>query len=165
MAALLIKSFPNARAIESRDYGNHDSMPANIDVLQPLLANSSNILSQTYVEIIPDWLQAKYFDPESQRNCLLAHDYQQHQIRGMRSMENCKLVDCVELPLKSYENFRSALQVLLDNGLALYMRDFVVPLIGDWPCPFYVRQVVYHENIHNLVPFIGPLLSEICDEF
>lgn len=157
MATLLVKSFPNVRAIESRDYGNHDSMPANVDVLQPLLTKSSNKLSQTYVEIMPDWLQAKYFDPESQRNRLLAHDYQQHQILGMRSMENCKLVDCVELPLKSYENFRSALQVLLDNGLSLYMSDFVVPLIGDWPCQFYVRQVVYHENIHNLVPFIGPL--------
>ena len=104
-----------------------------------------------------DWLQAKYFDPESQRNRLLAHDYQQHQILGMRSMENWKLVDCVELPLKSYENFRSALQVLLDNGLALYMSDFVVPLIGDRPCQFYVRQAVYHESIHDLVPFIGPL--------
>ena len=30
-------------------------------------------------------------------------------------------------------------------------------MVGDWPCQFYVRQVVYRESIHNLVPMIGPL--------
>ena len=56
---------------------------------------------------MPDWLQATFFDPESERYRLLAHDYQQHDIVKMRSIENCKLVDCVELPLKSYDDFNS----------------------------------------------------------
>ena len=46
---------------------------------------------------------------------------------------------------------------MLDNGLAHYLERFVVPLVGDWPCQFYIRQVVYNESIHNLIPFIGPL--------
>ena len=106
---------------------------------------------------MPDWLQATFFDPESQRIRLLAHDYQKDDILKMRSMENCKLVDCTELPLKSYENFQVALNAMLENGLAHYLERFFVPLVGDWLCQFYIRQVVYSDGIHNLAPFIGPL--------
>ena len=88
---------------------------------------------------------------------MLAHDYQQDEILQMRSMEECKLVDFVELPLKSYDDFHSALKIILENGLNLYLDQFVVPIVGDWPCQFYIRQVVYREEIHNLIPFIGPL--------
>ena len=72
-------------------------------------------------------------------------------------MEECKLVDCVEVPLKSYDDLHSALRIILDSGLRLYLYQFVVPIVGDWPCQFYIRQIVYHEGIHNLIPFIGPL--------
>ena len=116
IATLLVKSFPNVRAIQSIDYGNQDLVPVNMNMLQPLLSNYSSKLSQTYLEIMPDWLQATYFDPESQRNRLLVHDYQQHDILGVRSMENCNVVDCVELTLRSYEHCQSAFKVLLDNG-------------------------------------------------
>ena len=75
----------------------------------------------------------------------------------MKSMANCKLVDCIKLPLKSFDNFPSALDYLFENGLSLYINKFLVPLIGDWPCQFFVRQVVFNEGIYNLVPFIGPL--------
>ena len=106
---------------------------------------------------MPDCLQAKFFDPESQRYRLLAHDYQQHEILMMRSMEECKLVDCVELPLKSIDDFHSALKIILERGLNLYLDQFVVPIIGNWPCQFYVQKIVYLEGTHNLIPFIGPL--------
>ena len=106
---------------------------------------------------MPDWLQAKFFDPESQRYRPLAHDYQQHEILTMRSMEECKLVDCVELPLKSIDDFQSVLDIILESGMNLYLDQFVVPIIGDWPCQFYVRQIVYLEGILNLIPFIGHL--------
>ncbi len=45
-------------------------------------------------------------------------------------MEECKLADCVELPLKSYEDFHSVLQIILDSGLRLYLDQFVVPIVG-----------------------------------
>ena len=79
----------------------------------------------------------------------------------MRSMENCRLVDCVELPLKSYDDFNSALHMILESGLSLYLNQFVVPIVGDRPCQFYVHQIVYHEGIHNLIPFIGALLISL----
>ncbi len=78
---------------------------------------------------------------------MLTHDYQQHDILRMRSMEECKLVDCVVLPLKSYDDFHSALRIILDSGLQLYLAQ----------CKVYVRQMVYCEGIHNLTQFIGPL--------
>ena len=50
-----------------------------------------------------------------------------------------------------------ALEFLLENGLSIYINKFLVPLIGDWPCQFFVRQIVYDQGIYNLVPFLGPL--------
>ena len=65
-------------------------------------------------------------------------------------MEECKLVDCVELPLKSYDDSILHFTSFIDSGLRLYLHQFVVPIVEDWPCRFYVW-------IHNLIPFIGPL--------
>ena len=106
---------------------------------------------------MPDWLQVKFSDLESQRYSPLAHDYQQHEMLMMWSMGERKLVDCVELQLKSIDDIHSALKIMLESGLNLHLDQFVVPIIGEWPCPFYVRQVVYLQSIHNLIPFIGPL--------
>ena len=36
-----------------------------------------------------------------------------------------------------------------------------MPLMGDWPCQFYMWQMVYCENIHSLIPFIDPLLISL----
>ena len=111
---------------------------------------------------MPDWMRAKFFDPESERHRLLIH-YKQQEMKQLRSMEDCKLVDSLEMPLKSYDNFRSALSLLLDSGLSSYLESFVVPLVGDWPAQFFARQVVYNKadplslSCRNIVPFIGPL--------
>ena len=78
-------------------------------------------------------------------------------------MTNCKLVACLEIPLKSYSSFLKALKYMLDNGLLLYLSDFVVPFLGDWPAQFYLRQVVYDPansamvEVKNIIPFLGPL--------
>ena len=157
MATLLLKSFQNIQAVYSAGPDDQAPEPAINGLLSNLIDKNLSKLAKSYVEVMPDWLQAKFFDPESQRYRLLAHDYQQHEILTMRSMEECKLVDCVELPLKSIDDFQSALNITLESGMNLYLDQFVVPIIGDWPCQFYVRQIVYLEGIHNLIPFIGPL--------
>ena len=157
MATLLLKSFQNIQAVCSTGPDDQFPEPANSGLLRQLIDKNSSKLAKSYVEVMPDWLQAKFFDPESQRYRLLAHDYQQHEILMMRSMEECKLVDSVELPLKSIADFHSALIIILESGLNLYLDQLVVPIIGDWPCQFYVRQIVYLEGTHNLIPFIGPL--------
>lgn len=158
MATLLIKVFPTVAAIDHQELQVNDPKPVNTDLIKRLLANKMSLLSKTYVDTMPDWLQTKFYDPESERHRLLIHDYQQLEARELRSMKNCKLVDCIELPLKSYDNFLEALKTILENGLSTYLEHFVVPFIGDWPAQFYVRQMVYKEQaLSNLVPFIGPL--------
>jgi hypothetical protein len=62
-------------------------------------------VSKTYAESMPDWVVAKYFNPESERQRLLVHDYQQTEVEEMRHMDNTKLVVSIELPLQSWENF------------------------------------------------------------
>ena len=60
-------------------------------------------LSKSYAQAMPDWVTAKYFDPEAERQRLLIHDYQQTELKKMRSMDDTKLVDCMEMPLKSFK--------------------------------------------------------------
>ena len=163
MATLLVKSFPSVDAISHATSPVNDSRPASSESLNNVLDENIDLLSKSYVSVMPDWMRAKFFDPESERHRLLIHDYQHEEIKHLRSMENCKLVDSLEMPLKSYDNFRSALSLLLDNGLSSYLQSFVVPLVGDWPAQFFVRQVVYNKEdplsmcCKNIVPFIGPL--------
>ena len=145
MATLLVKSFPGVEAISHATIPVNDSKPANLESLSSVLDENIDLLSKSYVSVMPDWMRAKFFDPESERHRLLIHDYQQQEMKQLRSMENCKLVDSLEMPLKSYDNFRSALSLLLDSGLSSYLESFVVPLVGDWPAQFFVRQVVYNK--------------------
>ena len=163
MATLLVKSFPGVEAISHATIPVNDSKPANLESLSSVLDENIDLLSKINVSAMPEWMRAKFFDPESERHRLLIHDYQQQEMKQLRSMENCKFVDSLEMPLKSYDNFRSALSLLLDSGLSSYLESFVVPLVGDWPAQFFVRQVVYNKadplslSCRNIVPFIGPL--------
>ena len=75
----------------------------------------------------------------------------------MRFIENCKLVQCVELPLKLHENFKVALNMMLNNGLAHYLERIAVPLVGNWTCRFYISEICYSNGMHNLMQFTGPL--------
>ena len=85
MATLLIKVFETDAIPQVEDSVN-DPVPANKDLLMPLLSSKMKQLSKTYVSEMRDWLQAKFFDPKSQRHRLLVHDYQQQEIKELRSM-------------------------------------------------------------------------------
>eukprot|EP00112_Aurelia_sp_Birch-Aquarium-sp1_P009220 Seg2038.8 transcript_id=Seg2038.8/GoldUCD/mRNA.D3Y31 product="hypothetical protein" protein_id=Seg2038.8/GoldUCD/D3Y31 len=89
MATLLIKVF-DVNAIPLADAPVNDPVPANITLLKSLLSNNMKKLSKTYVSDMPDWLNTKCFDPESQRHRILVHDYQQQEMRELRSMDGCK---------------------------------------------------------------------------
>ena len=58
-------------------------------------------MSKTYAENMPSWALSKYFGPEAERQRLLIHDYQQTENQQITCMDNTKLVDSIELPLKS----------------------------------------------------------------
>ena len=77
-------------------------------------------------------------------------------------MSDSKLVDCFEMPLKSFQDLLAAVNYMLKNGLSLYLAKFFVPVVGDWPTQFYMRQLVYFDTLFfhsqtHIIPFIGPL--------
>ena len=100
-------------------------------------------LSKTYAETMPDWVVAKYFEPEAERQRLLVHDYQQTENQQMRCMNNTKHVDGLELPLKLRDNVLTAVKKMLSSRLEIYLDKFVAPYVGDWPMQFFIRQLVY----------------------
>lgn len=162
MATLLLKVFPGVKAVPHHENVLPNS-PVNIQEVKVLVLSSISSLSKTYAENMPDWVLAKYFDPEAERQRLLLHDYQQTEIQSMRSMDNTKLVDSIELDLKSCENVLTAITKILSSGLDVYLSNFIASFIGDWPMQFFVRQLLYSNApavpavLKNVVPFIGPL--------
>ena len=112
---------------------------------------------------MPDWVLAKYFDPEAGTQRLLVYDYQQTEIQEMRAMDNTKLVDSIQLDLKSCENALTAINKMLSSGLNVYLSNFIAPFVGDWPMQFFLHQLIYSSDplvpsaLKIVVPFIGPL--------
>ena len=165
MSTLLLKVFPEIKAVQQLE-NDIPVLPKNpveiLDVKKFLLENISS-LSKTYAENMPSWASAKYFDQEAERQRLLIHDYQQTENQHIRCMDNSKLVDSIELPLKSIENALTAINKMLTSGLEIYLKDFIAPFVGDWPMQFFIRQLVYSSArnvpavLKNVVPLIGPL--------
>ena len=62
-------------------------MGVEISNVERMMVSSMAKLSKTYAENMPDWVVAKYFDPEAERHRLLIHDYQQTEIQQMRCMK------------------------------------------------------------------------------
>ena len=82
----------------------------------------------------------------------------------MRCMDNTKLVDSLQLPLKSCTDVVTAFKHMLVNGLEDYLKQFVAPFPADWPMQFFMRQFVYNTAsvslptvCKNVIPLIGPL--------
>ena len=100
MTTLLVKVFPNIKAVSNQALNTPllPTSPVNVENLVMLVGNNMAGLSQSYVTNMPDWVLAKYFDPEAERHRLLLHDYQQTEIQKMRCMDNTKLVDSLHLP-------------------------------------------------------------------
>ena len=163
MSTLLIKVFKNINAIPvERNASALNKEPANASLLKAIVDRCMSTLSKTYAQVMPDYITSKYFDPEEERRRLLIHDYQQTELKEMRSMHNTKLVDCLEMPLKNFQDTVAALEYIFHNELSTYLAKFFVPFIGDWPTQFYMRQFVYSDTVflrnkRNILPFIGPL--------
>ncbi len=166
MSTLLVKVFPNVKAISKESLCTPllPPIPVQCEHLFKLIDVNMAGLSQSYATNMPDWVLAKYFDPEAERHRLLLHDYQQTEIQEMRSMKTTKLIDSLHMPLKSYEDILAAFNHMLSNGLEIYLQKFLAPFMGDWPTQFFMRQLVYNAAevslpaiCQNVVPLIGPL--------
>ncbi|CAB4017215.1 Hypothetical predicted protein, partial [Paramuricea clavata] len=156
MSTLLLKVFPNVKAVSQERINLLPKSPVEIPSMKCFITNNMHNVSKTYAEYIPDWVVAKYFNPESERQRLLVHDYQQTEVKEMRRMDNTKLVDRIELPLKSCENVLTAINKMLSGGLQLYLDHFVAPFVGDWPMQFSIRRLVYSD-----VPSLPAALQDI----
>ena len=163
MSTLLLKVFPEIQAVPQMGFNDMlPKCPVEIPDVKSFISNISS-LSKTYVENMPSWALSKYFDPEAERQRLLIHDYQQTENQQIRCMDNTKLVDSIELPLKSVENALTAINKMLSSGLEIYLKDFIAAFVGDWPMQFFIRQLVYSSApsvpaaLKKVVPLIGPL--------
>ena len=72
---------------------------------------------------------------------LVVHDYQQTELQHMRSMDNTKLVDSIELNLKSCKDLFTAVKKILASGLEVYLGHFVIDII----C------ILYNLHVHDVV--------------
>ena len=83
---------------------------------------SAESLSSSYASVMPDWLTTSFFDSEVERHRLMVHQYQNSEnVRKLRCFENLHLIEFRSQPLKSKENFESALSFLENSSLARYM--------------------------------------------
>ena len=165
MATLLVKAFPQVKAISKDDTQVPllSKDPLQIEAVQRIFHERMSLLCGSYAQNMPNWVVAKYFDPNFERQRLMVHDYQQTELRKMRCMDGCKLIDSIELPLKSSADILSAFNHMLSNGLSIYLDQFLAPFVGDWPTQFYMRQIAYCNDgsvpalCKNIAPVIGPL--------
>ena len=90
---MLVKVIENIKAIPVDTNASPLSKdPANITILQQLISGKMPSLSISFAQEMPDWVIAKFFDQEAERQRLLVHDYQQTEMRNLRSMANTKLL-------------------------------------------------------------------------
>ena len=134
MSTLLVKVFPNIKAVHQEKVDLLPKSPVEISKGKSFISTNMHKISKTYSENMPDWVVAKYCSPESERQRLVTHDYQQTELNEMRCMDNTKLVDSIEMSLKSCEDVLTAVNKMLSGGLQLYLDHFITPFIGDWQC-------------------------------
>ena len=79
-------------------------------------------------------------------------------------MDGCKLVDSIELPLKSSADILSAFNHMLSNGLSTYLDQFLAPFVADWPTQFYMRQIAYcnYSSVPTLSKNIAPVIGSLA---
>ncbi|XP_065071763.1 uncharacterized protein LOC135696323 [Rhopilema esculentum] len=144
MATILLKKFPGIHAISSN--GNHtnpDGISSNL--LSQFASENMYKASSTFASTMPLWITAEFFDPEKERKRLEIHDYQaMQQRRDMRRMQQCKLLDELELPLKNFENFLQALKHTTDQGLLQYLDLTLLNLLDNYlPLGLSIYSIIF----------------------
>jgi hypothetical protein len=65
MATLLLNVFPGVKAVPHHGNNVLPKFPVNIQDVKVLTISNISSLSKTYAANMPDWVLAKYFDPEA----------------------------------------------------------------------------------------------------
>ena len=85
---LLVKVFPNIKAVRNASLPSLLPVnPVEQSLLRKVIDEHMSSISKTYASQMPDWVVAKYFDPEEEKQRIAIHDYQQTEIQEMRRMD------------------------------------------------------------------------------
>ena len=147
MCAIVIRVFRGIPAVPIREGNTH----LNPDILLPVILATELTsdkyfypLFSTFASSMSNAITTKFFQPESVRHRLEIHQYKESDnVRQMGPLDNLYLVDFQECKLKSFGDYRKALELLISTKVRDYALKFALPLLGDWPTQFYVRRIVY----------------------
>jgi hypothetical protein len=142
MCTIVVKAFKHIKpvAVPTTTLTNinqlHQQNGINVTSCKKLVTSAAqmSMLSHTYSLVMPGWLTQQFFQPEIARNRLSTHEYcHNHNVRLMRKMDDLFLVDFVKLELKSKEDFKKAMDIVLATGLRTYMKNlcFYNQVIGQ----------------------------------
>jgi hypothetical protein len=142
MCTIVVKAFKHIKpvAVPTTTLTNinqlHHQNGINVTSCQKLVTSAAqmSMLSHTYSLVMPGWLTQQFFQPEIARNRLSTHEYCHNpNVRLMRKMDDLFLVDFVKLELKSKEDFKKAMDIVLATGLRTYMKNlcFYNQVIGQ----------------------------------
>ena len=67
MSTLLLKVFPNIKAVPKERINLLPNVPVEIDSMKVFISNSMHKVKKTFAESMPDWVVARYFDLEYER--------------------------------------------------------------------------------------------------
>ncbi|XP_065051273.1 uncharacterized protein LOC135680946 [Rhopilema esculentum] len=82
-ATLLLKRYDDIPALPVDEMSNvHNPVGVDEQLLLALLKEKMPFLSMSFAEYMPDWIWKRFFDPESERNRLALHDYQEYEKIG-----------------------------------------------------------------------------------
>lgn len=86
--------------------------------------------------------------------------YSDPSTEDLETLETCLLIDEFEQDLKSMDNYKTALEHVLNKcpQLREYSKNFILPLPADWPGWYYPKKLI--ENGWNssisIIPEQGP---------
>lgn len=86
--------------------------------------------------------------------------YSDPTIQDLETLETCMLIDEFQQDLKSMDNYKTTLELLLNKypELQLYSKKFVLPLPADWPGWYYPKKLIasgWNPSI-GIIPEQGP---------
>lgn len=79
MCTIVIKAFRDIKAVEMPQDINilHNPQGLNVSRCQQVISYLTQMskLATTYASIMPDWMTREFFQPESERDRISAHEY------------------------------------------------------------------------------------------
>ncbi|KAL9965000.1 hypothetical protein ACROYT_G028723 [Oculina patagonica] len=129
------------------------------DAINEALQNALVYMQHQFLDQLPPHM--KNLDPGKLQTALQElRVYSDPLQDDLETLETCMLIDEFEQDLKSMDNYKAALNHILNKypGLEVYSKKFVVPLPADWPGWYYPKKLIasgWNPNI-NIVPEQGP---------